>query len=289
MAGNYIYWNVNPEIVNLFGISIRYYGLLFVGGLILSIYILSKIFKLEDIPPGNLEKLSIYGMIGIITGARLGHCLFYEPSYYLAHPLEMLLPIQQQPGGGFKFTGYQGLASHGGAIDMIIALFIYRRKTKQSMLKTIDLVAIVGPLAGCFIRLGNLMNSEIIGLPTTKPWAFVFARVDNLPRHPAQLYEALAYFFIFMTLLLLYRARRRGLQNGFFFGMTLTLVFVARFFIEFIKENQVGFEENLAFNMGQILSLPYILIGITFMIYGILKSSKLSEIKQYTQNKQSRE
>ncbi len=289
MAGNYIYWNVNPEIVNLFGISIRYYGLLFVGGLILSIYILSKIFKLEDIPPGNLEKLSIYGMIGIITGARLGHCLFYEPSYYLAHPLEMLLPIQQQPGGGFKFTGYQGLASHGGAIGMIIALFIYRRKTKQSMLKTIDLVAIVGPLAGCFIRLGNLMNSEIIGLPTTKPWAFVFARVDNLPRHPAQLYEALAYFFIFMTLLLLYRARRRGLQNGFFFGMTLTLVFVARFFIEFIKENQVGFEENLAFNMGQILSLPYILIGITFMIYGILKSSKLSEIKQYTQNKQSRE
>ena len=289
MAGNYIYWNVNPEIVNLFGISIRYYGLLFVGRLILSIYILSKIFKLEDIPPGNLEKLSIYGMIGIITGARLGHCLFYEPSYYLAHPLEMLLPIQQQPGGGFKFTGYQGLASHGGAIGMIIALFIYRRKTKQSMLKTIDLVAIVGPLAGCFIRLGNLMNSEIIGLPTTKPWAFVFARVDNIPRHPAQLYEALAYFFIFMTLLLLYRSRRRGLQNGFFFGMTLTLVFVARFFIEFIKENQVGFEENLAFNMGQILSLPYILIGITFMIYGILKSSKLSEIKQYTQNKQSRE
>jgi len=289
MAGNYIYWNVNPEIVNLFGISIRYYGLLFVGGLILSIYILSKIFKLEDIPPGNLEKLSIYGMIGIITGARLGHCLFYEPSYYLAHPLEMLLPIQQQPGGGFKFTGYQGLASHGGAIGMIIALFIYRRKTKQSMLKTIDLVAIVGPLAGCFIRLGNLMNSEIIGLPTTKPWAFVFARVDNLPRHPAQLYEALAYFFIFMTLLLLYRARRRGLQNGFFFGMTLTLVFVARFFIEFIKENQVGFEENLAFNMGQILSLPYILIGITFMIYGIIKSSKLSEIKQYTKNKESRE
>jgi len=289
MAGNYIYWNVNPEIVNLFGISIRYYGLLFVGGLILSIYILSKIYKLEDIPPGNLEKLSIYGMIGIIAGARLGHCLFYEPSYYLAHPLEMLLPIQQQPGGGFKFTGYQGLASHGGAIGMIIALFIYRRKTKQSMLKTIDLVAIVGPLAGCFIRLGNLMNSEIIGLPTTKPWAFVFARVDNIPRHPAQLYEALAYFFIFMTLLLLYRSRRPGLQNGFFFGMTLTLVFVARFFIEFIKENQVGFEENLAFNMGQILSLPYILIGITFMIYGIIKSSKLSEIKQYTKNKESRE
>jgi len=283
MEGNYIYWNVNPEIVNLFGISIRFYGLLFVGGLILSIFILSKIFKLENIPSGNLEKLSVYGMIGIIIGARLGHCLFYEPSYYLAHPLEMLLPIQQQPGGGFKFTGYQGLASHGGAIGMIIALLIYHKKTKQPMLKTIDLVAIVGPLAGCFIRLGNLMNSEIIGLPTSKPWAFVFARVDNIPRHPAQLYEALAYFLIFLTLLLLYKFWRPRLQNGFFFGITLTLVFVARFFIEFIKENQVDFEENLAFNMGQILSLPYILIGITFMIYGIIKSSRLSEIQQSTQ------
>ena len=283
MAHNYIYWNVNPEIVNLFGISIRYYGLLFVSGLILSIYILGKIFKLENIPSGNLEKLSVYGMIGIIIGARLGHCLFYEPSYYLAHPLEMLLPIQQQPGGGFKFTGYQGLASHGGAIGMIIALVFYHRKTKQSILKTIDLVAVVGPLAGCFIRLGNLMNSEIIGLPTTKPWAFVFARVDNIPRHPAQLYEALAYLLIFLTLFLLYKSLRLRLQNGFFFGMTLTMVFVARFFIEFLKENQVGFEENLAFNMGQILSLPYILIGITFMMYGIIKSSKLSENKQSTQ------
>lgn len=282
MAPNYIYWNVNPEIINVFGISIRYYGLLFVGGLILSIYVLSKIFKLENIPPEYLEKLSVYGMIGIIIGARLGHCLFYEPSYYLAHPIEMILPLQQQPGGGFKFSGYQGLASHGGAIGIIIALIIYHRKTKLSMLKTIDLVSIVGPLAGCFIRLGNLMNSEIIGLPTTKPWAFVFARVDNIPRHPAQLYEAIAYFLIFLTMLLLYKNWREKLQNGFFFGLTLTLVFVARFLIEFMKENQVGFEENLTINMGQILSIPYILVGIAFMIYGLIKTSKLSDVKQHT-------
>lgn len=282
MADNYIYWNVNPEIINIFGISIRYYGLLFVGGLILSIYILSKIFKLENIPPGYLEKLSLYGMIGIIIGARLGHCLFYEPSYYLAHPLEMILPIQQQPGGGFKFTGYQGLASHGGAIGMLIALIIYQIKTKQSMLKTIDLVSIVGPLAGCFIRLGNLMNSEIIGLPTTMPWAFVFARVDYIPRHPAQLYEAIAYFLIFLIMLFLYKKWRRKQLNGFFFGLTLTLVFVARFLIEFIKENQVDFEDNLTINMGQILSLPYILVGIVFMIYGLINNSKLSGVKQHT-------
>ncbi len=252
MAGNYIYWNVNPEIINIFGISIRYYGLLFVGGLILSIYILNKIFKLEGIPQEYLEKLSLYGMIGIIIGARLGHCLFYEPSYYLTHPLEMILPIQQQPGGGFTFTGYQGLASHGGAIGILIALIIYHRKTKQSMLKTIDLVSIVGPLAGCFIRLGNLMNSEIIGLPTTMPWAFVFARVDNIPRHPAQLYEAIAYLLIFLTMLSLYKKWRRKQLNGLFFGLTLTLVFVARFLIECIKENQVDFEDNLTINMGQI-------------------------------------
>lgn len=275
MAGNYIYWNVNPEIINIFGISIRYYGLLFVGGLILSIYILNKIFKLEGIPQEYLEKLSLYGMIGIIIGARLGHCLFYEPSYYLTHPLEMILPIQQQPGGGFTFTGYQGLASHGGAIGILIALIIYHRKTKQSMLKTIDLVSIVGPLAGCFIRLGNLMNSEIIGLPTTMPWAFVFARVDNIPRHPAQLYEAIAYLLIFLTMLSLYKKWRRKQLNGLFFGLTLTLVFVARFLIECIKENQVDFEDNLTINMGQILSLPYILVGIVFMIYGLINTRKL--------------
>jgi phosphatidylglycerol:prolipoprotein diacylglycerol transferase len=273
MAPDYIYWNVKPEIINIFGISIRYYGLLFVVGLILSIYILSKIFKLENIPPEYLEKLSIYGMIGIIIGARLGHCLFYEPSYYLAHPVEMILPIQQQPGGGYKFSGYQGLASHGGAIGVIIALIIYQRKTKQSMLKTIDLVSIAAPLAGCFIRLGNLMNSEIIGLPTMKPWAFVFARVDNIPRHPAQLYEAIAYFLIFLTMLLLYKNWREKLQNGFFFGLTLTLIFVARFLIEFIKENQVGFEENLTINMGQILSIPYILVGIGFIIYAAIRNT----------------
>jgi len=282
MESSYIYWNVNPEIINVFGISVRYYGLLFVGGLILSILILGKIFRLENLPPKYLEKLSLYGMIGILIGARLGHCLFYEPSYYLAHPLEMILPIQQLPGGGYKFSGYQGLASHGGVIGVITALIIYHRKTKQSMLKTVDLVSIVAPLAGCFIRLGNLMNSEIIGLPATKPWAFVFARVDNIPRHPAQLYEAIAYFLIFLTMFFLYKKWREKLQNGFFFGLALTLVFVARFLLEFIKENQVGFEENLTINMGQILSIPYIIVGVAFMIYGLNRTSKLSDVKQHS-------
>jgi len=279
MTSNYIYWNVDPEIINVFGISIRYYGLLFVGGLILCIYILGWIFGRENIPQELLEKLSIYGVIGIFVGARLGHCLFYEPSYYFAHPLEMILPIQPLPGGGYKFSGYQGLASHGGALGLIIALIIYSRKTKQPFMKTIDLISIVAPLGGCFIRLGNLMNSEIIGVPTTKPWAFVFAQVDNIPRHPAQLYEALSYLLIFVILIMLYKYMHIKLQNGFFFGLSLTMIFVARFLIEFIKEKQVDFEENLTIDMGQILSIPYIIIGIGFITYGLLKTRRMLNAK----------
>ena len=276
MILNYIHWNPDPEIINIFGISIRYYGLLFVSGLILCIYILRWIYKRENIPFENWEKLSIYGMIGIMAGARLGHCLFYEPSYYLSHPLEMILPITFPPDGGVKFIGYQGLASHGGALGLLIALYFYSRKTKQSMIDTIDLIAVVAALGSGFIRLANFMNSEIIGIPTTKPWGIIFERVDNIPRHPAQLYEAISYFLIFAIMILLYKTQREKLKNGFFFGLVLVLIFTARFIIEFVKENQVGFEDGMTFNMGQLLSLPYIFVGIGFIIFGIRKTIKLS-------------
>jgi prolipoprotein diacylglyceryl transferase len=276
MILNYIHWNPDPEIVNIFGISIRYYGLLFVSGLILSIYILGWIYKRENIPSEHLEKLSIYGMIGIFAGARLGHCLFYEPSYYLSHPLEMILPITFLPGGGVKIIGYQGLASHGGALGLLIALYFYSRKTKHSMIDTIDLIAVVAALGSGFIRLGNFMNSEIIGIPATKPWGVIFERVDNVPRHPAQLYEAISYFIIFAIMMILYNKMRDKLKNGFFFGLVLILIFTARFIIEFVKEDQVGFEDGMTFNMGQLLSLPYILVGIGFMIFGLWKTKKLS-------------
>ena len=268
----YIRWNPDPEIVNIFGISIRYYGLLFVGGLILCIYILGWIYKRENIPSEHLEKLSIFGMIGIIVGARLGHCLFYEPSYYLSHPLEMILPITFPPDGGIKFIGYQGLASHGGVLGLLIALYFYSRKTKHSMLDAIDLIAVVAGLSFGFIRLGNFMNSEIIGIPTTKPWGVIFERVDNIPRHPAQLYEAISYLIIFTIMMILYKKMRDRLKNGFFFGLGSVLFFTARFLIEFVKENQVGFEDEMAFNMGQLLSLPFILVGIGFIIYGLRRT-----------------
>ncbi len=273
MILNYIHWNPDPEIINFFGISIRYYGLLFVSGLILCIYILGWIYKKESIPSENLEKLTIYAMIGIISGARLGHCLFYEPSYYLSHPLEIILPVTFPPDGGIKFIGYQGLASHGGVLGLLIALYVCSRKTKQSMIDLIDLIAVVSGLSFGFIRLGNFMNSEIIGIPTTLPWGVIFERVDNLPRHPAQLYEAISYFIIFAAMMILYKKRRDRLRNGFFFGLGSVLFFTARFVIEFVKEDQVGFEERMIFNMGQLLSIPFIIAGIGFMIYGLRRTN----------------
>jgi phosphatidylglycerol---prolipoprotein diacylglyceryl transferase len=213
-------------------------------------------------------------MVGIFVGARLGHCLFYEPSYYMSHPLEMFLPIQFKPGGGYTFSGYQGLASHGGTLGLIIALILYSKKTKEPIIKTLDLIAVVAPLGACFIRLANLMNSEIIGIPSNVPWAFIFVREDNLPRHPAQLYEAISYLFIFGIMLCLYMLKREKLQNGFFFGLVISMIFIARFFLEFIKGKQVPFEDQMKFDMGQLLSIPFVLIGIGFIIYAFIKTNK---------------
>jgi prolipoprotein diacylglyceryl transferase len=281
MEVDFIHWNVSPEIINIMGFSLRYYGILFACGIMLCVFTLKWIFRNECIPLSKLDTLTIYGVIGIFVGARLGHCLFYEPSYYLSNPIEIMLPINFLPEGGIKFIGYQGLASHGGALGLIIALFLYSRKTKHSVIDTIDLIAVVAALGAGFIRLANLMNSEIIGMPATRSWAFIFERVDNVPRHPAQLYEAISYFLIFAIMILLYNTRRAKLKNGFFFGLVLILIFTARFIIEFFKENQVGFEDGMAFNMGQLLSLPYIVIGLGFMMYGLIKTEKVNREMSY--------
>ena len=274
MILNYTHWNIDPEIFIIPGISLRYYGVLFVGGLILCIYALAWIFKNENIPLVNLKKLSVYGIIGIFAGARLGHCLFYKPSYYYSHPSEIILPIAFPPDGGIKFIGYQGLASHGGVLGLLIALYLYARKTKPSTIDTLDLIAVVAGLEFGFIRLGNFMNSEIIGIPTTKPWGVIFKRVDNEPRHPAQLYEAIFYFIIFAIMMILYEKMRERLKNGFFFGLATVLFVTARFIIEFPKENQVGFKDRMTLNMGQLLNLPYLVVGIGFIIYGLIKTKE---------------
>lgn len=271
MILNYIHWNPDPEIINFFGFSIRYYGVLFGSGLLLSAFVLRKIFDREGLPLEDLQKLCTYGMIGIVAGARLGHCLFYDPSYYLSHPLEMILPISFTADGGIEVIGYQGLASHGGVLGLLIASYLYCRKTNHSMIDTFDLIAVASGLSFGFIRLANFMNSEIIGIPTTKPWGVIFERLDDIPRHPAQVYEAIAYFLIFILMLVLYTRTKISSKRGALFGLATVLFFTARILIEFVKENQMSFEEELVFNMGQLLSLPYILVGIGFIIYSVRK------------------
>jgi prolipoprotein diacylglyceryl transferase len=250
MVINYITWNVNPEIFHLGSLSVRWYGLLFAAGFFFGYLIMAKFFRKENIPLKELDRLTTYMVIGTIIGARLGHCLFYEPAYYLAHPLEILKVWEG------------GLASHGAALGIILAIYLFSRKSTQTFLWTIDRIVIVVALSGVLIRLGNLMNSEIFGKPSGLPWAFVFIRDNNIPRHPTQIYEALAYLITFGYLLRHYYRQNGNPRPGFLFGMFMILIFAARFIIEFLKEPQVSFENQYMLNLGQSLSIPFILLGI---------------------------
>ena len=220
----------------------------------------------QKIPYEKFDSLFVYCLLGIVIGARLGHCLFYEPGYWLSHPVEMLLPVKITDSG-IKWTGYQGLASHGGTIGLMLALWIYSRRVKLKFLTVLDNIAIATPLAGCFIRLGNLMNGEIVGTVTHVPWAFIFPHEDMQPRHPAQLYEAIAYLLIFIIGLRLYKKYKTTLYPGFYFGYCLTTIFTFRFLVEFIKASQEAFEDSMMLNMGQWLSIPFILLGAHFMYH----------------------
>lgn len=263
----FVYWN--PDLT-AFGF-IRWYSLCWLVGLLLAYLIVRQLYRQQGIKAELFEPLFFYCFIGILAGARLGHCLFYQPDYYLsspAHVVEMLLPIHFLPQGGWKFTGYEGLASHGGTLGLMAALWLYVRKTKVNIWRVLDNVAIATPATACFIRLGNLMNSEIIGKVTDVPWAFIFARVDSMPRHPGQLYEALAYALLFLIGWALYRKWPRRVGTGFFFGLCLTYIFTARFFIEYTKEVQEAFEASMPLDMGQLLSLPFIALGVACMAGG---------------------
>ena len=259
-----IFWDPDVEIFSIFGFSLRYYSVLFVSGLALAYWVIYKLYQDQKIPYEKFDSLYLYCLAGIVLGARLGHCLFYEPGYWLSHPVEMILPIKIT-SGGIEWTGYHGLASHGGTIGLMLALWIYSRRTKLKFLSVLDNIAIATPLAACFIRLGNLMNGEIVGKVTSVPWAFIFPHEDMQPRHPAQLYEAIAYLLIFIVGLRLYKRYRTSLRPGFYFGYCLTTIFTFRFFIEFLKASQEAFEDSMMLNMGQWLSIPFILIGIYCM------------------------
>ncbi|KXH79086.1 prolipoprotein diacylglyceryl transferase [Chryseobacterium kwangjuense] len=271
-----ITWDVSPDILNIAGFPLKYYGLLFLAGLVLCYTILKSIYKKEHLSQQAHEALFSYAFIGILVGARLGHCLFYDFDYYSQHPVEIFLPIQKGADGAYHFSGYAGLASHGGGIGLIIMLLVYARKFSIKFMSVLDVIAIATPLAGAFIRLGNLMNSEIIGTPSDAPWAFIFTQVDQIPRHPAQLYEAICYLLIFVSVYFMYRKNSFKIGKGFYFGITTLLIFIVRFFVEFIKEDQVDFEHGMSLNMGQILSIPFLFLGLFFIVKSIRDKNKIS-------------
>jgi len=378
MAQGYVIWNVTPQLIDLGRFEIRYYSLLFALGFITGYIILLRVFRKQGLSVDLLDRLTIYMVISTIIGARIGHCLFYEFDYYIRHPLEIILPWQGTIGSDFKFTGFQGLASHGAAIGILIGIYLFARKTKSSYLWTMDMIVMVTALAVSFIRLGNMMNSEIYGNQTKSNYGFVYphdltrflterykgtiddvsyhkieteslkgregvpiqidiefarqikdenvamrfgdfslrddltrydfdnnvfllhndslnyrierrnrrlwlsAQIGGLPRHPSQLYEAVSYLFIFLLILYIFYRYEKRLRNGFIFGMFLFLVFAARFGIEFLKQNQESFEDSMSLNMGQLLSIPFVIAGLSLIILkwpkknGTLESRPLS-------------
>ena len=276
----YITWDVNPELFTIFGREIRWYGLFWVIGLIVAVYIVQRIYDSEKLPQKWFDSLFIYMMLGIILGARLGHCLFYEPAYYLANPLEILKIWEG------------GLASHGGVVGIIIAVWLYSKKvTKKSMLWTFDRVIVPTGFTSAFIRLGNLMNHEIYGGPTSEPWGFRFIENVNAwkagapaiftePSHPTQIYEAIVYFIVFAITMYLYWKTDAKKKQGLLLGIAMIIIFASRIFIEYFKNVQVESEilmrENTGLILGQWLSIPFVIWGI-WLVWNSMRKPKEEE------------
>ena len=262
---NFIHWNVNPEIFNLGPLSIRWYGLLFASGFLLGYYIGERMFRSEGVNQKWVDSLFFYLIIATVIGARLGHVFFYGWDYYSQHPGEIIK------------IWHGGLASHGGVVGILVAIYIYSKVvTKRSMLWTLDRIAVPVALTAAFIRTGNLMNSEIYGIQTSLPWGFIFERNGEIvPKHPTQIYEALSYLISFGILTFMYWKTKAKNKPGLLLGTFFFLIFTARFLIEFIKEDQEAFEASMTLNMGQILSIPFVLLGIFLIIRAIKRPEKI--------------
>jgi phosphatidylglycerol---prolipoprotein diacylglyceryl transferase len=251
-------WDPNPEIFKIGSFAIRWYGLLFASSFFFGYIIMRRMFKNEGLDEAVLDRLTIYMAVGTIAGARLGHCLFYEPAFYLTHPLEILA------------IWHGGLASHGAAIGILLALWMFSRKEKKGYAWILDRIAVVVALSGFLIRMGNLMNSEIYGIETTVPWGFVFLRNHEVaPKHPTQIYEGLVYLLIFFLLFRLYWRKKGDVYQGLLISLLLILVFASRFLIEYLKEDQVAFESGMRLNMGQWLSIPFVLTGLIGLYFSL--------------------
>ncbi|MBQ2321875.1 MAG: prolipoprotein diacylglyceryl transferase [Bacteroidales bacterium] len=267
-ALGYIDWNVDPVFFHIGSLAIRYYSLFFAIAFWLGYVITAKMFQDQKLPDSLVDKVFLYIIVATVIGSRLGHCLFYAWDYYSQHPVEIL---QVWKGG---------LASHGGTLGIIIALLIFCKQYKKNFMWVVDCVAVPIALAAFFIRMGNLMNSEIIGLPTDVPWAFKFLRLHPddalIPRHPTQIYEALFYLAVFGLLMFLYWRKRLIVRHGALFGIFMVCVFGFRILIEGLKENQEAFEDDMILNMGQLLSIPYVIIGIASLVYAFKSKPDLT-------------
>lgn len=273
---NVVTWTVDPVFLEFGPVRIVWYGVFFaVGLMIFGAAILTKMWKYEELPESWFNSLVIYVLVAVFVGARLGHCFFYEPAYYLAHPLEILQ------------TWKGGLASHGGVIGIVIAMYLYSKKvTKRSMIWSFDRLCVPTGLVAAMIRFGNLMNHEIYGHATDLPWGFRFIQnieawragaepIFSAPSHPTQLYEGFWYLLTFALCMWLYWKKKAYKREGLIFGISMIMIFTARFFIEFVKNNQVGFEANMTLNMGQWLSIPFIIIGVIAVFYAYKRPEKV--------------
>lgn len=256
-------WNIDPIILQLGPLQLRWYGLLFVGSFFLGLYLMKWIYTREGRDPSHLDNLMIYIMIGTVVGARLMHCFAYEPSFYLSHPLEILK----------VWKG--GLASHGAMLGSIAGIYFFAKHTKESFFWLLARVAMAGTITAMFVRFGNFFNSEILGLQSDLPWAIIFSRIDMLPRHPVQLYEAFAYFTLFAILLTIYRKSTPAFSTKILTGVFFTYMFTLRFLLEYTKTRQADYDTALPFTTGQLLSLPFVLIGIVWIIWAFISKDNL--------------
>jgi prolipoprotein diacylglyceryl transferase len=272
-----IIWEPASDGIRLFGnFKIHYYSIMWIVAFVLGYRIMKKIYINENQSEKKLDSLFMYSVLGIMIGARLGHVIFYQVELFREDFFSVFLPFKFS--GGFEFTGFRGLASHGATIGMIISMYLYNKKVlKKSILWILDRVVIACASGAIFIRIGNFFNSEIIGKPAEEglPWAVVFKNIDNIPRHPGQLYEAFGYLFVFLIVYFIYWKTKKGTQEGYLFGLFLLLLMNVRVFVEQFKIAQVDGREDwiLGFNTGQILSIPFILIGIYFMFFHKRKAS----------------
>jgi prolipoprotein diacylglyceryl transferase len=250
-------WNVSPIFIDVGFLKIRWYGLMFASAFVFSYNMMVWIYRREGKNVEELDRLLWYIAIGVVVGARLGHTLIYDPAFYLAHPLKILAIWEG------------GLASHGGILGMLLALYLYQRGTEDSYLWLVDRLAFPCTMSGCFIRIGNFFNSEIMGTVTNEPWGIIYSRVDDLPRHPVQLYEAFCYALIFFVLLAVYRKTWDKPIKGLLFGLTITLVFLTRLTLEFFKTEQAMYSNGLPLTTGQLLSVPFLLVGLGFVFWSL--------------------